>query len=391
MSIGDPDPYANYAWLRENAPVTEIPSGDQGTTTWLVTSYALAKACLIDPRLSNDTSNATGAVPVPGAADHDLLGTDAPHHTRLRKLASAAFSPRAAEALRPLIERVCLAAVDRLRPHEEADLVAGYTLPVPVEVIHEVLGIPAGEREEPSRCMDLFFRAAFARPQDEAASVELDEYLRRLIEVKRAQPGEDLTSKLLRDLDRGDILHEGELRALLFSVLGAGHTTTIPLLGAAILRLLHDEELLREALADSRLWRLCVEEALRYDSPVQASVSRYATTGMQLGETWIEQGDTVLISLAAANRDPAWFRCPERFEPAREPRPHLAFGQGAHFCLGAPLARVEAEVALQVLFEALPGLLLLRDPEQIPWGWGPMLRGPRELPVALRSLSAGPA
>jgi cytochrome P450 len=385
MTTGDPDPYGNYAWLREHAPVSPLPSASGTATTWLVTSYEHAKACLVDTRLSNDARHGVGVAPDPTADDHDLLATDAPHHTRLRKLAASAFGPRAVEALRPRIERLCAETVAQLAGRAEADLVADYTVPIPVAVIHEVLGIPEHARKAPDRCMDLFFRASLTQPRDAAAARELEEYLDGLIALKRARPGDDLTTKLLGDLDRGDILHEGELRSLLFALVGAGHTTTIPLLGAAVLRLLQHPDALAEVLADPARWRGCVDEALRYDSPVQASVNRYATSGMTLGAAQVGQGDTVLVSLAAANRDPAWFAEPDRFRPDRDPKPHLAFGQGAHFCLGAPLARVEAEIALRALFEGLPGIRLLVDPARVPWTGGPMLRGPGALPVALRA------
>jgi cytochrome P450 len=201
-----------------------------------------------------------------------------------------------------------------------------------------------------------------------------------MMRYKRAHPGDDLTTKLLRDLDRG-MLGKDELTAMLFVLLGDGHATTLPLLGSAIFYLLSNPSQIRPCIDEPALCRSYIEEVLRFHSPVQLSQTRYALEDMQIGDASVTRGDAVLISLAAANRDPAKFGSSEEFLAHRQNPAHLAFGQGIHFCLGSHLARAQGEIALRSLFTRLPGLRLATSPAGISWGFGPMLRGPRELPV----------
>ncbi|AUS80721.1 cytochrome P450 [Actinoalloteichus sp. AHMU CJ021] len=376
---GDPDPYPNLAWLRREMPVSSVPASGGTAPLWFVTSYEVGRALLTDERLSNtDPAPPEDGTPVAG----NLLGIDAPDHTRLRRSLASAFTPRALAAHQPAIERICSRAVDAMERAGETDLVPGYTLPVPVAVIHEVLGIPPRERRPPEVVMDLFMRSDLNGADDPDAVKQTADYVAALIGYKRHHRGADLLSHLLDQLDEGRLRSEEELHGLVYVLLGAGHTTTVPLLGSAVLRLLTRPEYREPAvLADSRALRAVVDETLRIDSPIQSSVHRYAVERLEVGGAVIEPGDRVVISFAGANRDPARFGEPDAFLPDRSDGGHLGFGHGVHSCIGAQLARLEAETALRVLFRRLPYLTLAVPPEDIAWTLGPMLRGPRELPV----------
>ncbi|WP_016572699.1 cytochrome P450 [Streptomyces noursei] len=236
-------------------------------------------------------------------------------------------------------------------------------------------------RKDPARCFDLFYRTGLARTTDPTCFEELVEYADELADYKRSHPGDDIGTLLLRSVDSGQLQGQRELRSMILSVLGAGHVTTVQSVGCAVLRLLENPDQLASIFAGSPSWAQSVNEMLRYDSPIQATVNRYATEDMRIGEVDVAKGDVVLISIAAANRDPERFEDPERFDVTRPSRSNLAFGHGTHLCLGAHLARIEGEVALEMLFRQLKDLRLAIDPAEVVWSYGPMLRGPRELPV----------
>jgi cytochrome P450 len=382
---GDPDPYRNYAWLRENAPVSPLYSPHGAGTTWLVTSYELARACLNDPRLSNDSRKARGG-PDTGQDDataRGLLNLDRPEHARLRGMVVSAFSPQAVARWRPMIERVTTQALDELAGRDTADLVTAFALPVPVAIIHEVLGVPAGERKDPARCFDLFYRAGLAQPNQAEPYVELLAYIDHLIAYKRACPGDDVTSLLLDQLGGGELHGVRELRSMLLGILGAGHVTTVQFFGSAALRLLEHPGQLADLRAGTARWSDAVTEMLRFDSPIQATQHRYATQDLTIGDVAVARGDAVLISVAAANRDPGRFPDPAQFQVTRRSRSNLAFGHGVHLCLGAHLARLEGEIGLDLLFRRFPELALAIPPQAVTWQYGPMLRGPAQLPVTL--------
>jgi cytochrome P450 len=379
---GDPDPYSSYAYLREHVPISQVGKDTGHGTTWLVTSYDLCHACLTDPRLSSDSRNAAADDGNRGtdAIARNFLGLDPPEHSRLRGVVSAPFSARAVDRFRPRIAGICAAAIDSFISRGSADVAREYALVVPVAVIHEILGIPKDRQKEPVECFDLFWRSSLG-PQERGANDVVAAYLDELIGYKRAHRGEDLTSALIGDLERGSLRDENELRASLFIILGAGHTTTFPLIGSAILRTLQlgvTRELLADDPARCRQW---IDEILRYDSPVQASQRRYAVTDLTVGGVHVAAGDTVIVSFAAANRDPRRFDHAEQIRQDSASRAHLAFGHGTHFCLGAHLARAEGEIALRSLLRAIPDLRLAAAPEEVAWGFGAMMRGPRELPV----------
>jgi cytochrome P450 len=378
---GDLDPYPNFAWLRSTAPVAQVPGPTGEGTVWFVTSYALARACLADRRLSHEKTNARhGAVE---ELNHgDMLGWDPPDHSRLRRLISPLLSPGATERLRPMVEQMCTELIDGFAQRGSADLVGEFAWPIPWAVIHDFYGIPESERMDVSRCIDRFLVAGYLEQPHGGgpASDELADYVRHLIAYKRAHRGSDLTSRLIEGLEEGVVRSDAELEGMLYVLLGAGQVSTGPLIASGALRLLENPSQLNDVIEGRCTWRVAVEEALRLDSPVQTSVTRYALTDMKLGEADIAAGDSVVISLASANRDSAWFENAEQFGLAQR-RSNLAFGHGIHLCIGAPLARLEGEVALRLLFTRLSNLRLAIPPEDIAWILGPKLRSPREVPV----------
>lgn len=380
----DVDPYPAYAAMQERAPVSPLAGLRTARTTWLVTSHDLARQCLSDLRLSSDRRKAAAEHESGRLQKDDLLGLDPPDHTRLRRLVTPTFSPSAVRGLRPMIRRTCERAIGAFRARGSAELVGEYCLAVPVAVIHEILGVPPARRETAQTCMDLYWRASFLHPYDAAAVASLREYIAAMMAYKRAHPGQDLATALLGGLARGELTEE-ELHTMLFVVLGDGHATTMPFLGSGIFRLLERPGLAEALAGRPGAWPGFVEEVLRFDSPVQTSQSRYALADLTIGETAVSRGDVVLVSLAAAGRDPGRFTQPDEFVSGRGDRQHLAFGHGVHFCLGAHLARAQGEIAFATLFRRLPDLRLGISPSEVAWTFGPTLRGPRELPATFTS------
>ncbi|WP_422771347.1 cytochrome P450 family protein [Plantactinospora sp. WMMC1484] len=382
---GDPDVYRHFDWMRSTMPVGSVVGPDGEGTAWLVTSYEHARACLADPRLSNERRHSATATEGEDEDEGDLLGKDPPQHTRLRKLVSPILSRGAVARLRPRITEVCSSLIDAFAARGTADLVAEYAWPIPWAVVHDLLGIPESERMSASRCIDRFLVAGYHEQQRQGrptpATDELMGYIRELIAYKRRHRGDDLTTVMIDGFDRNDIQSEAELEGMLYVILGAGQVSTGPMIAAATLRLLEDPAQLTRLHAGETDWRLVIEEALRYDAPVQTSVSRYALTDLELGGVRIAKGDRVIVSLAAANRDPARFPDAARFQPDAERPSHLAFGHGIHLCVGAPLARLEGEICLRVLFDRLPSLRLAVPAGDTAWALGPELRSPREIPV----------
>ncbi|MEU7137372.1 cytochrome P450 [Streptomyces sp. NPDC046261] len=399
------DPYPYYARLRSQGPAARVPLAN-GTHAWLVTGYEQARAVLADPRFSNVPPAGAGR-PKPdspaqrarGCLARHMLNSDAPDHVRLRRLTTAAFTPRRVDALRPRIERLTDELLEPLpslaAAGEPVDLVDAFAFPLPVLVIGEVLGVPEADRAD---LREWTYRVGSPTDALERGAVDeawtcLHAYFTDLIAHKRREPGDDLFSALVHDAGEAGAggLDDGELLAMAFLLLFAGYETTMNLLAsAALLLLTHPGELTAAHRGGEAYWAAVVEETLRHASPLEGTTWRRTTERVDLGGgTVIPPEDSVLVVLAAANRDPGRFPSPDAFRPARHlagaqrPAPHLAFGHGPHFCLGSRLARLEAAVALPRLFAALPGLTLAADPDGLPYRPGLLVRGPRRLPVAL--------
>ncbi|QHC32137.1 cytochrome P450 family protein [Streptomyces sp. HF10] len=379
------DPHPVYAMLRERGPVhrIRIPHADEDYETWLVVGYEEARAALADPRLAKDGTKIGVTFLDQELIGRDLLATDPPQHTRLRGLVTRAFTMRRVEQLRPRVQRITDELLDEmLSPGRagRADLIAALAYPLPLTVICELLGVPEMDRTE-FRKISTQVVAPTDHGSEREAIDRLGEYLTELIEDKRRS---GVTGDLLGDLVRttaedGDRLSAEELRGMAFLLLIAGHETTVNLIGNGVLALLTHPDQLAALRADMSLIDGVVEETLRWEGPVENATFRYAAEPLELGGVRIEKGEHVMVGLTAAQRDGARFPAPERFDIRRDTRGHLAFGHGLHYCLGAPLARLEGRVALSALLERAPGLAL--DGPHDEWLPGMLMRGLRTLPV----------
>jgi cytochrome P450 len=329
-------------------------------------------------------------LPGPALARH-MLAVDAPDHTRLRRLAMPAFTKGRVAALEPRIRSIVddlLAALQDCGADERVDLVARFAFPLPFTVICELLGIPEEGRANLGRWFaDLL--APFAGPQPPAAAVAASDgivsYLTALLDRTRAAPGVDLVTDLVVAADRDGALTEQEMLSTIFQLVVAGHDTTTSLIGNGTVALLRHPEQRDALVADPGLVPRVVEECMRWDAPVPHSTFRYTTEEIAVGGVVIPAFAQVIVSLAAANRDPERYRDAESFDIHRTDRGHLALGHGIHHCLGAPLARMEARMALSALHSRFPSMRLAVEPERLRWGHGDglVLRGLSELPVVL--------
>lgn len=376
------DPHPVYAELRALGPVHRVrpPGSDPGYSTWLVVGHEEARAALADPRLAKDGRRI-------GVLFHDdeligrhLLGSDPPEHTRLRGLVSRAFTMRRVERLRPRIQEITDDLLDAMLPHGRADLVPSLAYPLPITVICELLGVPEMDRSE-FRKLSTEVVAPTSPESSYDAVLRLGEYLTELIEDKRcAGPGDDLLGDLIRTTaEDGDRLSPSELRGMAFLLLIAGHETTVNLITNAVHALLTHPDQLAALRADMSLVDAAVEETLRYEGPVENATFRYAAEPLEIAGRDIDRGDPVMICLSAADRDDSRYPAPDDFDIHRDTRGHLAFGHGLHYCLGAPLARLEARTALRTLLDRAPALALDGPPGE--WLPGMLIRGVRSLPV----------
>ncbi|MFB7783875.1 cytochrome P450 [Streptomyces vinaceus] len=374
------DPYPVYAALREKGLVHRVHVPGSGDV-WLVLGRDEVRAALTDPRLRNDIRHsATWQSDGGNAIGLNMLQTDAPHHTRLRALVSREFTAGRVEAMRPRVRRIADGLLDALPPAGSADLVAGYALPLPLTVICELLGVPLADQHH-FHTWSTELVAPSSPAAAGAAAGEMSAYFAALIAAKADDPGTDLMSALVLDSAGQGGLSPEELLGMAFLLLVAGHETTVNLISSAVLALLRHPDQLAALRADPRLIDGAVEEALRHDGPVTAAAFRHAAEPVEIAGVRIPAGDSLMLSLAAASRDPAHFPDPDRFDVRRPARGHLAFGHGIHHCLGAPLARVEARTALETLLRRLPDLALGTAPESLVRRPGAMLRGVAALPV----------
>ncbi|MFL5994478.1 MAG: cytochrome P450 [Streptomyces sp.] len=356
-------PYDVYRRLRDTAPVHRI-AGPDGTPAWIVTRYDDVRAALADPRLSLDKRYATAGTykgfSLPPALDANLLNMDPPDHTRIRRLVGRAFTPRRIERLRGPIRRTADRLLDALGSHGTTDLIASYAAPLPITVICDLLGIPDEHRLDFRVWTDTLVApdpAAGPAAAKEAVMAMLG-FFTRLLADKRREPADDLLSDLIAVRDEGDRLSEDELMSLAFLILFAGYENTVQLIGNAVLALFQHPAQLDALRKDPARLPAAVEEFLRYEGPALLAIRRFPVEEVTIGGVTIPAGETVWVSPSAANRDPERFPDPDRLDLARDASGHLALGHGIHYCLGAPLARAETEIALAALLERFPDLAL---------------------------------
>jgi cytochrome P450 len=377
------DPYSVHARLRARRPVSAVVMPG-GAPAWLITGYAEARAALADPRLGK---RVPGWHPDPdsiyAALDVHMLNSDPPDHERLRRLVNKAFTMRRVEELRPRITSITAELLDDLSIQREVDLLACFAFPLPITVICELLGVPVADRDD-FRAWSATIVANTVTPevfmQDATAMVR---YIRALLAAKRHEPADDLLSALVLARDEGDRLRENELVSMVFLLLVAGHETTVNLIASGMLALLLNPGEFDRLRADRSLLGGAVEELLRYVNPVNHATYRFASEPVEIGGVRIGQHEPVVVALSSANRDPSRYAEPDRLDLGRDSSGHLAFGHGIHHCLGAPLARLEAEIAFGGLMERFGSMTLAVPAESLRWRPSTLIHGLQALPVRL--------
>lgn len=344
---------------------------------------------LKDPRFSvefsrnrpDQTSRMSNQMPSGFILQGSMITVDEPDHLRLRKLVSKGFTPRYIEGLRPRIESLANELLDKVQDKGEMDLIGDFAYPLPINVISEMMGVPEADRLQIREWSEVIARNS----EDPKKSDKLEafsNYVTRLVAEKRANPQEDLTSKLVQIEEDGDRLSERELLSMIALLIFAGHETTSNLIGNATLALFDHPDQLDRLRADPGLIASAVEEFLRFCGPVISPAPRFALGDVEIGGQLIHQGDMVMVVIGSANHDQLQFSEPEELDIARSLERHIAFGQGIHYCLGAPLARLEGSIAFDTLLRRMPDLHLSVPREQIVWNASMILRGISKLPVA---------
>lgn len=398
LDIGDPafkaDPFSVYARLRAEAPVVRVITQRFGEA-WLVTRYADVSAMLKDRRLVKDAANA----PASGSASRrrsppklfapltrNMLGMDDPDHARLRRLVQASFTPRRVALMATRAEATAQALIHAIRCKPRFDLIADFAMPFPVAVISDLLGVPERDREHFARGSHALIRAGSGRLALLSSLPALSGfliYIKRLIALKRREPGDDLVSALVQG-EAQDRLDENELMAMIAILISAGHETTTNLIGNGVLALLDHPSEQQRLHADPALAEIAVEELLRFCGPVETSTPRYASEPIEIAGAFIPQGALIFGVIASANRDDHHFTAPDKLDLRRAVNRHLTFGEGGHYCIGAPLARLEGKIAFNLLLESLPRLRLAAPRQELRWNPGLVLRGLQRLPLEHR-------
>ncbi|HYX42442.1 MAG TPA: cytochrome P450 [Pyrinomonadaceae bacterium] len=377
------NPYPLYARLRKEAPVCRTTLMRQ--QTWLITRYADVHAVFKDERFVKDWPPKTRWLHrFAGPITRHMLNKDGADHTRLRTLVHKAFTRGLIERLRARIQSVCDELLDKAAARGHLELMRDYALPLPLTVISELLGVPERDRlrfhtlSRRSLSASTLAGVALALPDQWV----LIRHLRKLIKRRRAEPRDDLLTALIQAEEAGDRLSEDELLGMITLLLIAGYETTVNLIGNGALALIQHPDERERFQRHPALVESAVEELLRFTSPLDMASQRFACEDVKLDGATIPRGDLVIAIVGSANHDETQFPEPETFDITREPNKHLAFGQGAHFCLGAPLARLEGQIALTTLFQRCPALRLAHAPDALRWRKSLIVRGLEELPLA---------
>lgn len=381
------NPYPFYARLRKEHPVIQVAAPD-GHPAWLITRYDDALNAFRDKRLSKDIANLGEKPPwVPKYFEplaRNMLDLDDPDHARLRTLVHKAFTPKLIETLRTSIETITEELIKSAKPHGRMDLIAEFALPLPVAVISQMLGIPKREQDKFHRWSKTIVSSQSSKVGALKAIpsvISFLRYIRRLVRLRQVHPENDLTTAMVQAEEAGDRLNTDEMLAMIFLLLIAGHETTVNLIGNGMLALLTHPAQMEKLHADPSLVASAVEEMLRFDSPVEMATERYTKEKIEVGGVAIPAGARVYVVIASANRDEQQFERADEFDITRSNNRHLSFGMGTHYCLGAPLARIEGQIAITALLKHMPKLRLRVPYNEIRWRPGLVLRGVKALPV----------
>ncbi len=381
------NPYPFYARWRAEQPVYHAKLGKQDA--WLVTRYDDVVALLKDERFVKNRSNVGDGSKLPWVPSFlkplatNMLDQDDPNHARLRALVHKAFTPNRVEQMSEHIQQVSNELIDRVQGRGSMELVAEFALQVPLTVISEMMGVAKEDRMRFHR----WVKAGLTSPSTLNTLLALPSlyllmrFLRRLIAERRAKPSDDLLTALVQAEEAGDRLNEDELVGMAVILLIAGYETTVNLIASGMLALLQHPEQLEKLRQDPALARTAVEELVRFAAPVAEATERYAREDVTIAGVTIPRGSLTLAVLASANRDESVFDRPDALDITREKNRHVGFGQGAHYCVGAPLARMEGAIAINTLLCRLPNLRLVVPAEQLRWRATPMVRGLEVLPV----------
>lgn len=385
------DAYEIYKESRKKQTILFVNQVEIGKE-WLITRYEDALPLLKDNRLKKDWTNVFSQdiknmyLSVDNS-DHlttHMLNSDPPNHSRLRSLVQKAFTPKMIAQLDKRIERIADDLISDIERKGTLNLVDDYSFPLPIIVISEMLGIPKEDQAK----FRIWSHAVIASPETPEEIKETEKqlsefitYLQYLVDIKRKEPKEDLVSALILAESEGHKLSARELYSMIMLLIVAGHETTVNLITNTVLALLENPNQLQLLKDNPKLIDSAIEEGLRYYSPVEVTTARWAAEPFQIHDRTIEKGDMVVIALASANRDETVFENPEVFDITRENNRHIAFGHGSHFCLGAPLARLEAKIAITTLFNRMPELQIKGDREEIKWQGNYLMRSLEELPL----------
>ncbi len=384
--------YEVYANMREEQPIYPIMHKN-GSRSWLITRHEDVLAVLKDPRFTKnylrvaDDEYISQLTEVDRFMTNNLLALDPPDHTRLRALVQKAFSPRLIRAMRPRIQAITDSLLDAVQDQGRMELIADYAFPLPIQVIAELLGIPTEDKEKFRHWSGIVIRPHRTKESRLADVPELQAFLAYLADIseqRREDPREDLLSALVQAEEAADRLSEIELYSMLMLLIVAGHETTVNLIGNGVVTLIQYPEQLALLRANPSLIGAAIEELLRYDSPVESSTDRFALEDVTIGGQHIARGDHVLVIIASANRDRASFgEKADDLDIMRAENPHVAFGHGIHYCLGAALARMEGAIAIGSLLERAPNVRLALPMEElrIRPSVSDLLRGYREIPI----------
>jgi cytochrome P450 len=390
------NPYDLYARLRTYEPITNVEGSlfSSGKSIF-VTRYADVMTVLKDPRFSVERRKVDGkdiskAWWIPGifrAFLNSMVMVDNPDHARLRNLVHKVFTPKMIQQMSARIEEISDELLDQMAKKTTFDLIADFALPLPLTVISEIMGVPYEDRSHFHKMISRFLDATSGLGilQQFPNAFAMHRFFKKLIALRRRQPQNDLISALVQVEEQGDSLSEDELIAMLLLLLLAGHETTVNLIGNGTLAFLEYPDQFEKLKANPDLIESAIEEILRFTNPVQQIAPRYTIEDVELGGHFMAKGTTVIVGIASANRDETAFPNSNQFDIARTPNQHIAFGQGIHYCLGAPLARLEGKIAFNTLLARFPNLELAVSPQLLEWRGGPSLRGLKHLPIRLKA------